>query len=251
MDLKKELKKYSQLEDGSTISVLAKEIYKQSMSGVFLKMGPLSKLTNVSESSITKFSQKLGYVGFKDLMDNVKKINKDYRRPEKEENENNNDINVLKESILTSINNFHATNKVAIDDVLDLIKNFKNDVYIIGNDHNNECLSFIYDLLSSSELRVFKNHTNYHSLNLYNKMTKDDLIIFVSIGDQNEYANFMYENVRKKAGKAIVVSDSTFDEYQADEDTIVVYLDQDQDTASVYKNKILMNYIVYLVYKNL
>lgn len=180
---------------GNSVSyVVAAELFKSYQQNKILTIKELSQYCFVSESSITKFSKKLGYSGYRELIVKLK-IELSDRVP----------INETYSPLKLDL--FDSTEKLFNETISDL-SNYKNNLYEISQKLKTANKIYIFssyifyeqiknlqEILITKKINVIFTETLMYSLSTYQNITKNDYAIFFIGGQDTKTIEFIYEQI--------------------------------------------------------
>lgn len=158
-----------------------------------------AKKNNISAPTITRFCKSIGLSGYKELtylMKNneseiIGKIDRGVLRIDDSDR-----INIFKNNVIESIEACFENNKGKYEKISKKILN-ANKIYFFGLGSNRYLIKVFSDLLVRLNLNVIFSKSIEQQLAYLNNVTKDDLVIIVSISLSDPMFDFIAETLEK------------------------------------------------------
>ncbi|WP_026389581.1 hypothetical protein [[Acholeplasma] multilocale] len=246
MGLESKIRAYANLNDGSTPSVISKEIITETfVEGKILNINELARKVNVSQSAISKYVKKIGLTGYKELVKELEAIiNTDFIKQKRATTSSNN----ATDGIWGALNHFDERNKDNIEEIGKIITSTRNNIFVINNQETSDSADYVYATLTNVKSNVFRSEIRYFSDFVIKKMKPNDLIILMIQGSETEQILGMYERMANVTENIIVITTSRKAKLFT-KAKVKLVLDCDEHESNIFVLKILLDYLVYQIYK--
>ncbi|WP_026389308.1 hypothetical protein [[Acholeplasma] multilocale] len=245
MSFKEKLESYKNLNDGTVASILAREFHNQLLNDEFLSIEETSKKTNVSTSAITKFAQRFGFSGFKELSKRLKLISTDFNQFQP--NESIERLDQLAINLRDIIAEFDKKYRKMLLEISQIVMDSKGRIYIVHSQVLSQQAQFVYDLLLMAKAEVYMNNNNVFSYPLYNTIQEDDIVIMLVAGHGNETLYLTYELVKPITNNIFIATTiSHMDKFA--EEKYVISTDSNEVSANIIYRKLIWDYLIAQIY---
>ncbi|AUM62721.1 hypothetical protein [Spiroplasma monobiae] len=183
------------INEGTYITI-AKIILSHFNNGDFKDQKTLAQESFVSISQITKFSKKIGYSGYRELMFELKKEYKHY-----DWNRNIKDVNVIEK--LNSITHWISQNNFFIKEIVNELK-IKETINIYSSYQVKHAANYIKDLFVSLNKNVRLISNDYRSNLIKNDV--NDLNIIIICSADNDSLLKVWNSTREEGQKSFLIA---------------------------------------------
>lgn len=246
-NIREELVKVSNSTIKDSSYYISNAILKNYHEGIFLSQKDLSKLSNVSEASITLFSKKRGFNGYRELVyflkEEFSKYNKINPLTIKTEN-----LRTHHELINQSLN-FIDTQENEIINAKKSIDKAKW-VYIYSSYDQKNNAELFCESLQSVKKEIVMPLQRKMDLKYVNQMNENDLAIFILSGLDNAFLITVYNKIKDMGFKIIIIGTESQIKKTTFADSIIQLppksaIDTFDTTKNIYLSYIF-NYILQL-----
>jgi len=237
--LLREIQELGKNEKNKASSLIARNLQNDFLTEEWHTAKEIAELSFVSEGTVTNFSKRLGFDGYQDLLWNLKNISCIYDDSKKEDNSNL--INIYNRIITDFLSNEKEA-YVVIEDLVKNIKNSKN-IFIYSSYQLDDLAAYFIELIGLKKQDIFHNNTKLYAHKNIKRITKRDMVIIFSSGQDNDFLEYDFNIINTLTNKVFVFSSNSQTEiFNVDGRTINLDI-KGLPITNHYRHLLLMYYI--------